>query len=153
MRKVSWILVALAALATALVIVATILGLSLFPTRASTTLQSTFRLPAELPTASVNASNPHGCGANRSDFLSLPAHSFLTYYVTVNESGAQVLYWVLGPGASPGSNIVSYGNESRGHIELGAAAATLQFVFQGCSSAPTVPLGFWGNFTWPRGSS
>ena len=149
MKRVPGLTVLLVVLAAVLVVFVTLLVLALVPPHATTTLRNTFSLPAKLPTASINASNPYGCGGNRSDFLSLPAYSMLYYYVTVNQSGAHVNYWVLGAGAAPGTNTVSYGNESRGHFGLSRAGATIQFVFQGCGTTTTVPLGFWGNFTLP----
>lgn len=146
-KRVSGFTVMLATLVALLVVFVTILGLFLLPTHSSTTRRLTFSLPTELPTASINASNPAGCGANRSDFLSFPARSNLYYYVTVNESEARVNYWVLRVNATPVTSTVSYGNESRGNLVVGDAGATIQFMFQGCGSTPTVPLGFWGNFT------
>lgn len=149
MRKVSGFTVMLATLAALLAVVATILGLSLLPTHSMTTHRNGFGLPAELPTAPINASNPYGCGANRSDFFSLPADSRLYYYVTVNASDARINYWVLGVNATPRATTVLFGVESSGNVHLTGVGATLQFVFQGCGSTRTVPLGFWGNFTLP----
>jgi len=151
-RRISGFTVMLAALVALLVVFVTILGLSLLPPHSTSTHRNTFSLPEALPTGTMNASNPGGCGANRSDFLSFPAHARLYYYVSVNESDARVNYWILGVSSPPEAGTVTSGNEFGGDIELEAVGATIQFVFQGCGSTFTVPLGFWGNYTLPSAS-
>ena len=106
-----------------------------------------FSRPGLLTTLSVNASNPQGCGTNQTDALSFPAHSFLSYHVSVNASGDTVRYWV-GNGSGNGAPVsVVFGQISAGSTRLGASNATVYFVFQGCGTSGEVPYGFWGNFT------
>ena len=139
----------IAILVAVLVVVVSILVLAVLTAHSSSVRKDTFSLPATLPTAAITASNPGGCGANRTDFLSFPAHATLYYYVSVNESGDRVNYWTSVGTMTGTKTTVTFGSPSSGNVTLGVTGVTFQFTFQGCGPSPTVPLGFWGNYTLP----
>ena len=149
--KTSLFTVAIIAIFAVVIALLTVLAIGLYLPKSSSvsTPKTTFDLPGRLATAPMNSTNPYGCGPNMTDFFTFPAHSFLVYYVSDNASGSRVDYWTLGIGPPSPVTIVRYGNLSAGKIPVGSTSATIEFLFQGCGTTPTVPLGFWGNYTLP----
>jgi hypothetical protein len=143
--KFVWAMVAIAAVAIALLV---FLAAALYLPGSSHKYSGTrFSLPGTLATLPVNASNPDGCGTNHTDYLSLSAHSWVAYQVSVNATGDTVRFWVVGGSGSGGPTLVEYGHVSPGTMRLGSSNVTVSFVFQGCGTSASVPYGFWGNYT------
>jgi len=118
----------------------------MLPGHSTEITRTTFDLSRTLPTGTINATNPLGCGMNETDFLSLPASAVVHYYVTVNQSGDRAHLWVTGEG-SPANVTITYGNETQSSFTVGGVVATVTFVFQGCGPTANVPLGFWGDYS------
>jgi hypothetical protein len=106
-----------------------------------------FNFSQMLPTVATTASNPNGCGANVTEYLSVPLGGSLRYQGTVNQSSGYVNFWLTGTnGVNSYQNIGPQGTAG-GEVGSGGVAVEYTLVFQGCdSSASGVSLVFSGTF-------
>lgn len=144
--RLSWFGLAVLAIVVAVAVLTGLAVILLLPGHSTEITRTTFDLSRNLPTGTVNASNPLGCGVNQTDFVSFPASAVVHYYLTVNQSADRAHLWLTGEGP-PTNETILYGNATQGAFTVGNVASTATFVFQGCGPTPLVPLGFWGDYT------